>query len=64
MLRALAAGATPQDYRLLSATLGQKVVLHLPDGSTVQGVASEVDAEGRLVVGGTPYAAGDVVHLR
>lgn len=64
ILRALAAGATPQEYRLLSATLGQKVVLHLPDGSTVQGVASEVDAEGRLVVGGTPYAAGDVVHLR
>ena len=33
-------------------------------GDVVEGLAEDVDVEGRLVVDGTPYAAGDVVHLR
>jgi hypothetical protein len=30
----------------------------------VEGTAQAVDKEGRLVVDGVPYGAGDVVHLR
>ena len=51
------------------ATLGGRVRVDLPDGSTVEGVASDVDADGRLVVvdaGGSrrAVAAGDVRHVR
>jgi BirA family biotin operon repressor/biotin-[acetyl-CoA-carboxylase] ligase len=31
---------------------------------TVEGVASDVDDDGRLVVGATRISAGDIVHLR
>ena len=51
-------------YRELCSTLGREVQVHLPDGTTVTGTATEVDDAGRLVVDGTAYAAGDVVHLR
>jgi len=51
-------------YRAVCATLGSRVRLDLPDGRTVTGVADDVDADGRLVVDGTPYASADVVHLR
>ncbi|GAC1330793.1 MAG: biotin--[acetyl-CoA-carboxylase] ligase [Mycobacteriales bacterium] len=51
-------------YRSVCVTLGREVRLELPDGSTVEGTAADVDTEGRLVVAGTAYAAGDVVHLR
>lgn len=51
-------------YRVLCSTLGRQVQLSLPGGALVAGVAEAVDDEGRLVVGGSPYAAGDVVHLR
>jgi hypothetical protein len=30
----------------------------------VEGPAEGIDDDGRLVVGGTAYGAGDVVHLR
>ena len=33
-------------------------------GESVEGVAEEVDEEGRLVVDGRVLGAGDVVHLR
>jgi BirA family biotin operon repressor/biotin-[acetyl-CoA-carboxylase] ligase len=51
------------------ATLGGRVRVELPDGSTVEGIASDVDADGRLVVvdpGGArrAVAAGDVRHVR
>jgi hypothetical protein len=36
----------------------------LPDGSTVEGVAEGLDDDGRIVVSGTAYGAGDVIHLR
>ena len=50
-------------YRAMCATLGQEVRLELPD-RTVTGVAERIDDDGRLVVDGTAYGAGDVVHLR
>jgi BirA family biotin operon repressor/biotin-[acetyl-CoA-carboxylase] ligase len=51
-------------YRELCSTLGREVRVELPGGRSVEGTADAVDDEGRLVVNGTPYAAGDVVHLR
>lgn len=50
-------------YRSLCSTVGQQVRVELP-GSTVEGVAERIDDDGRLVVDGTAYGAGDVVHLR
>jgi len=49
-------------------TLGADVAVSLPDGTTLEGRAERIDAEGRLVVsvGGAevPVAAGDVTHVR
>ena len=64
VLRHLARPAGPADYRALCATIGRRVRLELPGGTAVEGVADDVDTGGRLVVDGTAYAAGDVVHLR
>lgn len=58
------AEASPDGYRALCSTLGAEVRVHLPGGATVTGTAQDVDEAGRLVVAGTPYGAGDVVHLR
>jgi BirA family biotin operon repressor/biotin-[acetyl-CoA-carboxylase] ligase len=56
------------DYRARLATLGRAVRVELAD-ATVEGIATDVDGHGRLVVQpeeGPPVvvAAGDVVHLR
>ncbi|WP_026316193.1 biotin--[acetyl-CoA-carboxylase] ligase [Actinokineospora enzanensis] len=55
-------------YRSNCATLGQRVRVELPDGTDLQGLATDVDADGRLVldVAGTArtISAGDVVHVR
>jgi BirA family biotin operon repressor/biotin-[acetyl-CoA-carboxylase] ligase len=57
-------------YRALSGTLGRTVRVELPAGRAITGVATDIDAEGRLLVadgsGGavTPVSAGDVVHVR
>ncbi|MCW2666367.1 MAG: biotin/acetyl-CoA-carboxylase ligase [Frankiales bacterium] len=56
--------ASPDAYRARCGTLGRAVRLELPGGRSVEGTAETVDDDGRLVVDGTPYAAGDVVHLR
>lgn len=56
--------ASPAGYRALCSTLGTDVRVELPAGRSVQGRAEAVDEQGRLVVGGVPYGAGDVVHLR
>ena len=53
-----------EDYRRLCTTLGQTVRVDLPDGRSLSGLAEDVDDHGRLVVDGTPVAAGDVVHVR
>jgi BirA family biotin operon repressor/biotin-[acetyl-CoA-carboxylase] ligase len=63
-----ALAAVPADYRARLATLGRAVRVELA-GRTLEGVATDVDELGRLVVrpaAGPPVvvAAGDVVHLR
>lgn len=54
-------------YAAACGTLGRTVVAHLPNAE-VRGVATEVDADGRLCLttDNGPYAvaAGDVVHVR
>ncbi|MCW2600252.1 MAG: biotin/acetyl-CoA-carboxylase ligase [Frankiales bacterium] len=67
VLRGLAGVLGDRDttsYRELCSTLGREVRVELPGGASAVGVAEAVDEQGRLVVNGTPYAAGDVVHLR
>ena len=67
-----AVGATPEQvvtaYRSECWTLGQRVRVHLPAGSVVEGDATGVDDAGALVVatatGARTFAAGDVVHVR
>ena len=51
-------------YRERCGTLGRQVRLQLPADRDVTGTAEAVDDDGRLVVDGIPYGAGDVVHLR
>ncbi|RKS71498.1 BirA family biotin operon repressor/biotin-[acetyl-CoA-carboxylase] ligase [Motilibacter peucedani] len=51
-------------YAARCDTLGRRVRLELPGAPAREGTAEGVDADGRLVVDGTAYAAGDVTHLR
>ena len=51
-------------YRAACVTLGRAVRVELPAGEAYEGIASDVDHEGRLVVGDRTFAAGDVIHLR
>jgi BirA family biotin operon repressor/biotin-[acetyl-CoA-carboxylase] ligase len=57
-------------YRALCTTLGRDVRVELPGSRLVEGVAEDVDAQGRLLVaergGGAPapVSAGDVIHVR
>jgi BirA family biotin operon repressor/biotin-[acetyl-CoA-carboxylase] ligase len=66
----LAAGGDPvasglrETYLVHCATLGRQVRVDLPGGASVSGTVEDIDVDGRIVVGGTAYAAGDVVHLR
>jgi len=57
-----------RDYLAWSATVGTDVVVTLPDGSTLEGTATAVDWDGRLVVatpeGQVELASGDVRHVR
>lgn len=63
----LARLGTPGDvlarYRDRCTTLGRRVRVEVP-GATIEGVATDVDGDGRLLVEGRAIAAGDVVHLR
>lgn len=72
-----AAGGEVRDARLAESyaaacvTVGRTVRVDLPDGSVLEGLASGIDADGRLLVraggpGGVEQAvaAGDVVHVR
>lgn len=57
------------EYLRLSATVGQRVRVHLPGGRVLAGIATDVDDTGRLLVrvdGGDVHAvsAGDVIHVR
>jgi BirA family transcriptional regulator, biotin operon repressor / biotin---[acetyl-CoA-carboxylase] ligase len=55
-------------YRRLCLTIGTDVTVTVPGGETVPGRASDVDADGRLMVetayGRRDLAAGDVTHVR
>jgi BirA family biotin operon repressor/biotin-[acetyl-CoA-carboxylase] ligase len=56
------------DYRAALGTLGRRVRIELPNG-VVEGTATDVEADGRLVVLDAcavshRFSAGDVVHLR
>ena len=55
-------------YRQICLSLGRVVTVSLPDGGQVHGTASDVDADGRIVVraedGEYSLAAGDVRHVR
>jgi BirA family biotin operon repressor/biotin-[acetyl-CoA-carboxylase] ligase len=53
-----------ETYRFHSATIGATVRVELPGGDELVDVASGVDDDGALVVGGRRVAAGDVVHVR
>ena len=59
----VSAGDVLDRYRHRCTTLGREVRVELPGGS-LEGVATDVDQDGRLLVGGRAIAAGDVVHLR
>jgi BirA family transcriptional regulator, biotin operon repressor / biotin---[acetyl-CoA-carboxylase] ligase len=57
------------DYRAVCATLGSEVKVELPGGAAMQGIAEDVDRDGRLLLldpagRRRAVAAGDVVHLR
>jgi BirA family transcriptional regulator, biotin operon repressor / biotin---[acetyl-CoA-carboxylase] ligase len=49
-------------YRDRCTTLGRRVRVELP-GRAFEGVATDVDGAGRLVVDRRPIAAGEVIHL-
>ncbi len=55
-------------YRERSHTVSRPLVVALPGGELVRGVATDVDIDGRLVVdtaqGARPLAAGDVLRVR
>ncbi len=56
------------DYRELSATFGRQVRVELPGGVFLEGTATDLDSDGRLIVltadGPHSLAAGDVTHVR
>lgn len=53
-----------ESYLMHCSTIGRQVRIDLPSGAAITGRADDIDADGRVVIGGTAYAAGDVVHLR
>jgi BirA family transcriptional regulator, biotin operon repressor / biotin---[acetyl-CoA-carboxylase] ligase len=57
------------EYTGLCGTLGRRVRVELPGGRVLDGLAADLDADGRLLVSvppeaDLPVAAGDIVHLR
>jgi BirA family biotin operon repressor/biotin-[acetyl-CoA-carboxylase] ligase len=50
--------------REVCVTLGRDVRVELPGGELVEGVATGLDSDGRLIVGDRAIAAGDVTHAR
>lgn len=51
-------------YRDRCATIGAEVRAELPGGEVLTGTATDIDAAGRLIVGGRALSAADVTHLR
>ena len=52
-----------RDYRVVCSSLGQEVRLETPSGD-VTGHVDEIGEDGRIMVAGEYYSAGDVTHLR
>ncbi|WP_051366493.1 biotin--[acetyl-CoA-carboxylase] ligase [Hamadaea tsunoensis] len=59
-----AANGLHSAYAGMCVTIGREVRVILPGGAERRGLVTTVDGDGRLVVAGTPVAAGDVVHVR
>ncbi|MEA2716244.1 MAG: BirA family transcriptional regulator [Actinomycetota bacterium] len=57
-------GSLMAAYRAACSTIGHHVRVELPGGASLEGRATGVADDGRLLVDGSPVAAGDVVHLR
>lgn len=51
-------------YRDRCATLGALVRAELPGGQTIEGIATDIDTAGRLLIGDHAVSAADVTHLR
>jgi BirA family transcriptional regulator, biotin operon repressor / biotin---[acetyl-CoA-carboxylase] ligase len=51
-------------YKSACVSLGRQVRVELPDGQSFEGLAADIDRDGRLVVDDRAFAAGDVIHLR
>lgn len=51
------------DYRERCSSIGEKVRLEAPTGDIV-GTVDEVADDGRILIDGEAYSAGDVTHLR
>ncbi len=51
------------DYRAVCSSIGQKVRLEAPTGD-VLGTVDTVADDGRILIDGAAYSAGDVTHLR
>ncbi|MFC4125034.1 biotin--[acetyl-CoA-carboxylase] ligase [Nocardia rhizosphaerae] len=59
-----ATGELAAAYRERCATIGVEVRAELPGGEVVEGLATDIDATGRLLIGDRAVSAGDVSHLR
>ncbi|MFH5229419.1 biotin--[acetyl-CoA-carboxylase] ligase [Antrihabitans spumae] len=59
-----ATGELADAYRERCATIGAQVRAELPGGDRIEGTATDVDANGRLIIDGRAVSAGDVTHLR
>ncbi|WP_344324381.1 biotin--[acetyl-CoA-carboxylase] ligase [Aeromicrobium halocynthiae] len=58
------AAGVADSYRRRCLTLGSSVRVELPDGTSLEGTADDVDEHGRLVVDGRALSSGDVTHVR
>jgi BirA family biotin operon repressor/biotin-[acetyl-CoA-carboxylase] ligase len=54
--------AVTSRWRELSATLGRRVRLSLPNQS-LEGTAEDISARGELIIDGVSYSAGSLTHL-
>ena len=52
-----------RDYRAVCSSLGQQVRLETPSGDVI-GHVDDIGEDGRIMVAGEYYSAGDVTHLR
>ncbi|MGI5247253.1 biotin--[acetyl-CoA-carboxylase] ligase [Dactylosporangium sp. CA-139066] len=64
-----AASGLREEYKLHCGTIGRRVTVELPGGGTLEGLAADIDGDGRLQVTDRfgavhAVAAGDVVHAR